>query len=66
MSAIIVSFETSPRGANEPKGPFTPRPGPTLPIAVADAVSESSGPRPASTIAESMAMIAPPTAQAPT
>ena len=59
-------FETSPREANEPVGPVIPKPGPMFPSAVADAASASSVPSPTLLIAESIAMIAAPTAQAPT
>ena len=42
MSTIIVIFETSPSGANEPNGPVMPNPGPPLPSALAATASVSS------------------------
>jgi len=39
MRTIIVSFDTSPSGANEPYGPVMPKPGPPLPSALADTAS---------------------------
>ncbi len=41
---IIVIFETSPSGANEPIGPVIPNPGPTFPSAVAEAAERVERP----------------------
>ena len=66
MSAIIVIFETSPSGANEPNGPVMPNPGPPLPSALAATASVSSAVSGTSEIAESIAITEAPAAQKPT
>ena len=44
MRKIIVTFETSPSGANDPKGPVIPNAGPPFPSALADDANVSSAP----------------------
>ena len=65
MRTIIVTFDTSPSGANDPNGPVIPKPGPPLPSALAETAIVSSAFSGTLLIAESIAMTDAPTAQMP-
>ena len=43
MSTIMIPFETSLKGANEPIGPAKPNAGPTFPSVVAEAATAANG-----------------------
>ena len=66
MSTIMIPFETSLKGANEPIGPAKPNAGPTFPRVVADAATAANGESSRSTRCASMRSRIAPATKMPT